>query len=107
MTCTTGTCPVNASCCDGLAQTCDGTRLPAGDGTNYDGGGNSQYVVSGDGLTVTDTITGLVWQQRLTHPSRPIHIGVLHGRGHRRCFAELELESQTFAFAHAPCVDQK
>jgi hypothetical protein len=51
-------CPSNATCCDGANQTCDGTRLPTGDGTNP-----GQLVVSADGLTVTDTITGLVWQR--------------------------------------------
>jgi hypothetical protein len=51
-------CPSGATCCGGAAQTCDGTRLPTGDGTNA-----SELVVSTDGLTVTDTITGLVWQR--------------------------------------------
>jgi hypothetical protein len=32
--------------------------LPSGDGTNL-----NQFAVSEDGLTVTDTITGLVWQR--------------------------------------------
>jgi hypothetical protein len=32
--------------------------LPSGDGTN-----SGEFVVSSDGLTVTDTITGLVWQR--------------------------------------------
>jgi hypothetical protein len=32
--------------------------LPAGDGAN-----SGQFVVSTDGLTVTDTITGLIWQR--------------------------------------------
>jgi cysteine-rich repeat protein len=59
MTCTTQPdCPAWATCCDGSRQTCDGTRLPSGDGTNA-----GQFVVAGDGLTVTDTITGLVWQR--------------------------------------------
>ena len=51
-------CPSYATCCSGADETCDATRLPAGDGTN-----SGQYVVSADGLTVTDTITGLVWQR--------------------------------------------
>jgi len=59
MTCsTTADCPSYATCCSGADQTCDGTRLPAGDGTNA-----GEFVVSADGLTVTDTITGLVWQR--------------------------------------------
>lgn len=59
MTCTTTQdCPSYATCCDGSNEGCDGTRLPAGDGTN-----SGQFVVSTDGLTVTDTITGLVWQR--------------------------------------------
>jgi hypothetical protein len=59
MTCdTTGTCPAYATCCNGSNQTCDGSRLPSGDGTNP-----GQFDVSADGLTVTDTITGLVWQR--------------------------------------------
>jgi hypothetical protein len=37
--------------------------VPPGDGTYVDGSGNSQYVVSADQLTVTDSITGLVWQR--------------------------------------------
>jgi len=64
MTCTADQdCPLWAICCDGSNAQCDGTRLPTGDATNYDKGGNSQYVVSADGLTVTDMITGLVWQR--------------------------------------------
>ena len=64
MTCAaTQDCPAWATCCDGSSESCDGTRLPTGDSTNYDKGGNSQYVVSADGLTVTDVITGLVWQR--------------------------------------------
>ena len=51
-------CPATATCCDGSDPSCDGTRLPAGDGTNA-----GELVVSADGLTVTDTITGLVWQR--------------------------------------------
>ena len=51
-------CPASATCCDGSNPSCDGTRLPSGDGTNA-----VELVVSADGLTVTDTITGLVWQR--------------------------------------------
>jgi hypothetical protein len=51
-------CPSDAVCCDGSDESCDGTRLPAGDGTN-----SGEFVVSADGLIVTDTITGLVWQR--------------------------------------------
>ena len=59
MTCTTPQdCPSWATCCDGSNEACDGTRLPSGDGTNP-----GEFVVSSDGLTVTDTITGLVWQR--------------------------------------------
>ena len=59
MPCTTNQdCPSDAICCDGSNESCDGTRLPSGDGTNA-----SEFVVSADGLTVTDTITGLVWQR--------------------------------------------
>jgi hypothetical protein len=59
MTCSvTADCPSYATCCSGADETCDGTRLPTGDGTNA-----GEFVVSGDGLTVTDTITGLVWQR--------------------------------------------
>jgi hypothetical protein len=58
MLCTTNQdCPSDAVCCDGSDPSCDGTKLPAGDGTN-----SGEFVVSSDGLTVTDTITGLVWQ---------------------------------------------
>ena len=48
----------SATCCDGSNESCDGTKLPSGDGTN-----SGEFVVSADGLTVTDTITGLVWQR--------------------------------------------
>ena len=59
MSCTnTQDCPANATCCDGSKEICDGTKLPSGDGAN-----SGQFVVSADGLTVTDTITGLVWQR--------------------------------------------
>jgi hypothetical protein len=51
-------CPSSTTCCDGSEESCDGTRLPSGEGTN-----TGQFVVSADGLTVTDTITGLVWQR--------------------------------------------
>ena len=51
-------CPSNARCCDGSDPSCDGTRLPSGDGANP-----GELVVSSDALTVTDTITGLVWQR--------------------------------------------
>ena len=58
MTCaTTQDCPANTTCCDGSNESCDGTRLPSGDSEN-----SGEFVVSADGLTVTDTITGLVWQ---------------------------------------------
>jgi hypothetical protein len=51
-------CSSSATCCDGSGESCDGTLLPSGDGTN-----TGQFAVSADGLTVTDTITGLVWQR--------------------------------------------
>ena len=51
-------CPSGARCCDGSDPSCDGTRLPIGDGTNA-----GEFVVSADGLSVTDTITGLLWQR--------------------------------------------
>jgi len=51
-------CPASAICCDGSDENCDGTRLPSGDGTN-----TGEFVVSSDELTVTDMITGLVWQR--------------------------------------------
>ena len=51
-------CPSDATCCDGSDESCDGTRLPSGNGSNP-----GELVVSADGLTVTDTITGLVWQR--------------------------------------------
>ncbi len=58
MACTTNDdCPSGSTCCNGSDESCDGTRLPTGDGTNP-----GEFVVSADGLTVTDTITGLVWQ---------------------------------------------
>lgn len=56
--CTTNAdCPSGSTCCDGSSESCDGTRLPSGDATD-----SGEFVVSSDGLTVTDTITGLVWQ---------------------------------------------
>jgi hypothetical protein len=59
MPCTTDRdCPTNAICCDGSSESCDGTRLPSGDGINP-----GEFVVSADGLTVMDTITGLIWQR--------------------------------------------
>jgi hypothetical protein len=59
MPCTTNQdCPSDAVCCDGSNESCDGTRLPTGDGTS-----SGEFAVSADGLTVTDTITGLVWQR--------------------------------------------
>jgi hypothetical protein len=58
MACTTSQdCPADAICCDGSDPTCDGTRLPSGDG-----GTPGEFIVSADGLTATDTITGLLWQ---------------------------------------------
>ena len=58
MPCTTSDdCPRGAICCDGSDESCDGTRLPSGDGTN-----TGEFVSSAGGSTVTDTITGLVWQ---------------------------------------------
>ena len=56
-------CPPDAICCDGSDESCDGTRLPSGDGGNP-----GEFVASGDGLTVTDTITGLVWQREDRSP---------------------------------------
>jgi hypothetical protein len=65
MTCaSTPDCPALTTCCDGSSQSCDGTNLPVGDGTN-----SGQFVVSADGLTVTDTITGLVWQRDFAESS--------------------------------------
>ena len=59
MPCTTnGDCPSDAICCDGSDESCDGTRLPSGEGANP-----GEFVVSEDGRTVRDTITGLVWQR--------------------------------------------
>jgi hypothetical protein len=59
MPCTTNQdCPAAAVCCNGSDEACDSTRLPAGDGTNP-----GEFLVSVDGLTVTDTITGLVWER--------------------------------------------
>ena len=59
MTCSiTASCLLEATCCDGSSESCDGTKLPAGDGSNV-----GQFVISSDSLSVTDTITGLVWQR--------------------------------------------
>jgi hypothetical protein len=59
MPCTTKQdCPSNSTCCDGSDPNCAGTRLPSGEGVNP-----GEFVVSADSLTVTDTITGLVWQR--------------------------------------------
>ncbi len=59
MPCTTNQdCPSGAICCDGSSESCDGTRLPSGDGTN-----SGEFVISADSLTATDTITGLIWQR--------------------------------------------
>jgi len=59
MSCTNSAdCPSGATCCDGSSENCDGTRVPSGDGTD-----SGEFVVSLDGLTVTDTITGLAWQR--------------------------------------------
>lgn len=49
-------CPAWTTCCSN--QSCDGTRIPVGDGTS-----TGQFVVSGDALTVTDSITGLLWER--------------------------------------------
>jgi hypothetical protein len=51
-------CPPDATCCDGSDESCDGTMLPSGNSANP-----GEFLVSADGLTVTDTITGLVWQR--------------------------------------------
>ena len=51
-------CSSGFRCCDGSDETCHGTKLPSGDGPN-----TGEFVVSGDSLTVTDTITGLTWQR--------------------------------------------
>jgi hypothetical protein len=56
-------CPSDAICCNGSDPGCDGTRLPSGDG-----GTPGELVVSADGLTVTDTIAGLVWQLDVSSP---------------------------------------
>jgi hypothetical protein len=59
MSCTSNQdCPSDATCCDGSDESCDGTRLPSADGANP-----GELVVSADGLTVTDTTTGLLWQR--------------------------------------------
>ena len=51
-------CPSSAICCDGSDETCDVTRIPSGDARNPD-----EFVISADGTTVADTITGLLWQR--------------------------------------------
>ena len=51
-------CPPDAVCCDGSDESCDGTRLPSGDGTN-----SEEFLVGTEGLTVTDAVTGLIWQR--------------------------------------------
>lgn len=56
-------CSSNATCCDGAQQRCEATRLPAGDGPD-----SGQFVISTDGLSVADTITGLVWQRDASGP---------------------------------------
>jgi hypothetical protein len=57
--CTTNQdCPSDAICCDGSDPSCDNTRLPSGDSRNP-----GEFVVSADSLSVTDAITGLVWQR--------------------------------------------
>jgi hypothetical protein len=48
-------CPTDQSCPN---DTCEVTRLPSGDGANP-----GEFVIAADGLTVTDTVTGLVWQR--------------------------------------------
>jgi hypothetical protein len=59
MPCTTNQeCPSDTTCCDGGNPSCGDTRLPAGDRANP-----GEFLVSADGLTVTDTITGLLWQR--------------------------------------------
>ena len=59
MPCTSNqNCPSDAICCDGSNESCDDTRLPSGDSANP-----GEFVVSADGLSVTDTITGLIWQR--------------------------------------------
>jgi hypothetical protein len=59
MSCTTDLdCPADSRCCNGSDPSCDGTLLPSGDRPNA-----GEFVVSADGLAVTDTITGLVWQR--------------------------------------------
>lgn len=51
-------CPADSRCCNSADPSCDGTRLPEGDRVNP-----GQFLPSSDGLTVTDTITGLTWQR--------------------------------------------
>ena len=56
-------CRPDATCCDGSSPGCDGTRLPSGEGTTP-----GEFVVSADGLAVTDTVTGLIWQRDGSSP---------------------------------------
>jgi hypothetical protein len=51
-------CPTGYTCCDGSSESCDGVRVPTGDGA-----GTGELKVSADGLTVTDSTTGLTWQR--------------------------------------------
>jgi hypothetical protein len=72
MSCTTDSdCPAGSSCCDGSDGGCDETRLPPGDGASP-----GEFVFAADGSTVTDTITGLLWQRDDWSP-RPGCSGVL------------------------------
>lgn len=51
-------CPSGSICCDGSSESCNGTRLPSGDGVDP-----GEFVVSADGLTATDAVSGLIWQR--------------------------------------------
>ncbi|MGD0837369.1 MAG: DUF1566 domain-containing protein [Polyangia bacterium] len=51
-------CPASSICCDGSSESCDGVRLPAGDGTSA-----GELTIEAGELTVSDTITGLLWQR--------------------------------------------
>ena len=51
-------CALDSTCCNGSSESCDGTELPTGDGTD-----SGEFVVGADGLTLTDAITGVVWQR--------------------------------------------
>ena len=57
-------CPTGYTCCDGSSESCDGVRLPAGDGA-----GTGELKVSADGLTVSDSTTGLTWQRGVSGSS--------------------------------------